>query len=131
MDRQFFEACALTQVAAELKSNDLCIPLGSKLGDYRERLVSWETYRSESTTYSERMNIPVDPKEFVARLRAELEKVARETDAGFPENRHLRIENGEPVLSPVRADADPVGLARMEQLLRERMEAVRDTRRFG
>ena len=75
-------------------------------------------------TYSERMNIPIEPKQFIARLRAELEKAAQETDAGFPENRHLRIENGEPVLSPVRADPDPVGLAHMEQLLRERMDSV-------
>lgn len=124
VDRQFFEACTLTQIAADLKSNDLCIPLGSKLGDYRERLVSWETYRTESASYSERMNIPVDPQMFVARLRADLEKAARTTDEAFPENRHLRIENGEPVLSPVRADPDPVGLARIEQLLRECTDPV-------
>ena len=124
MDRQFFEACTFVQIATDLKSNDPCIPLGSKLGDYREGLISWDRNRTESATYSERMNIPVEPKEFVARLRAELEKTAQETNAGFPENRHLRIENGEPVLSPVCADPDPVGLAHMEQLTRERMDPV-------
>lgn len=124
VDRQFFELCVLSQVATDLKSNDLCIPLGAKLGDYRERLVPWETYHREVNTYGERMNIPVRPEDFTARLRADLDTAARAADEGFPENRHLRIENGEPVLSPVRADPDPIGLSRMEQLMRERMEPV-------
>jgi len=70
------------------------------------------------------MNIPVRPQDFVARLRADLDKTARAADESFPDNRYLRIENGEPLLSPVRADPDPAGLSRMEQLLKERMEPV-------
>ena len=35
---------------------------------------------------------------------------AHKTDQGFPQNEYLRIENGEPVLSPVRGKADPEGL---------------------
>ncbi|MDQ2843511.1 MAG: Tn3 family transposase [Acidobacteriota bacterium] len=124
VDRQFFELCVLSQVATDLKSNDLCIPLGTKLGDYRERLVPWDTYHREVITYGERMNIPVRPQDFVARLRADLDKTARAADESFPDNRYLRVENGEPVLSPVRADPDPAGLSRMEQLLKERMEPV-------
>jgi hypothetical protein len=124
VDRQFFELCVLSQVATDLKTNDLCIPLGTKLGDYRERLVSWEIYQREVTTYGERMNIPVDSRDFVARLRTELDEAARTADEKFPENRYLRIENGEPVLSPVRADPNPPGLAHMEQLMKERMEPV-------
>jgi len=53
VDRQFFELCVLSQVATDLKANDLCIPLGTKLGDYRERLVSWDTYHREVITYGE------------------------------------------------------------------------------
>jgi Tn3 transposase DDE domain len=124
VNRQFFELCVLSQVATDLKANDLCIPLGTKLGDYRERLVSWDTYHREIITYGERMNIPVQPQDFVARLRVDLDKTTRTADQKFPDNRYLRIENGEPVLSPVRADPDPAGLSRMEQLLKESMEPV-------
>jgi len=125
VDRQFFELCVLSQVATDLKANDLCLPLGTKLGDYRERLVSWETYRQVVPTYGERMNLPINSSDFVARLRAELHEAARRADEQFPENGHLRIENGEPVLSPVRAHPDPVGLAHAEQLLKDRLVLLR------
>jgi len=124
VDRQFFELCVLSQVATDLKANDLCLPLGTKLGDYRERLVSWETYQQVVPTYGERMNLPIGASDFVARLRSELHQAARTADAQFPQNPYLRIEHGEPVLSPVRAHPDPVGLARMEQLLKDRLEPV-------
>ena len=33
-------------------------------------------------------------------LRSELDKVAHATDDGFPENRNIHIEHGEPVALP-------------------------------
>ena len=49
---------------------------------------------------------------------------AHKTDQGFPQNEYLRIENGEPVLSPVRGKADPEGLKAFESRLKERWETI-------
>jgi TnpA family transposase len=116
--------CVLHQVSEELKSGDLYIPLGEQFRDYRRQLISMEDYQREVVTYGEQMNIPIEGKALVARLRAELQETSRTTDKGIPENRHIRIENGEPILSPVRAYAAPSGLSRFEQLLKERMAQV-------
>ena len=65
----------------------------------------------EVITYGEQMNIPIDGKALVARLQSELREQARETDHGIPANPHIRIENGQPILAPVRADPAPIGFA--------------------
>jgi TnpA family transposase len=124
VDHRYLEMCVLHQVSEELRSGDLYVPLGEKFRDYRTQLIPLEEYQREVVTYGEQMNIPIDGKTLVARLRSELRETASVTDKGIPSNRHIRIENGEPILSPVRAYPDPNGLARFEQLLKERMPQV-------
>jgi TnpA family transposase len=124
VDRHYFEMCVLHQVSEELQSCDLCVPLGEKFRDYRRQLIPLEDYQQEVVTYSEQMNIPIDGKALVARLQSELRETARATDKGIPTNRHIRIEKGEPILSPVRAHPTPDGFARFEELLKERLQKV-------
>ena len=124
VDHRYLEMCVLHQVSEELQSGDLYVPLGEKFRDYRSQLIPLADYQREVVTYGEQMNIPIEGKALVARLRSELEETASATDKGIPSNRHIRIENGEPILSPVRAYAPPNGLARFEQLLKERMAQV-------
>jgi TnpA family transposase len=124
VDHRYLEMCVLHQVSEELQSGDLYIPLGEKFRDYRRQLISVEDYQREVVAYGEQMDIPIEGKALVARLSAELQKTARATDSGIPTNPHIRIENGEPILSPVRAYTAPEGLARFEQLLKERMAQV-------
>jgi TnpA family transposase len=124
VDRRFHELCVVSVVADELQASDLCIAAGSKFRDYGQRLISWPDYQREVGSYAEQTGIPIDGKEFVKHLRSELEKVARATDDGFPENRHVRIEHGEPVVTPVRAKPAPDDFPRFDQLLRERLLPV-------
>jgi TnpA family transposase len=124
VSRRFLELCVVSQVANELKSGDLCLPSGDKFRDYRQQLVPWDIYEQEVAGYGERTGIPVTGKEFVEDLRRQLEAVARKTDQEFPQNEYLRIENSEPVLSPMRGRADPEGLKAFESRLKERMEQI-------
>jgi len=124
VDHRLLELCVITEVANELKSCDLCLPRGDKFRDYRNQLVSPEQYEREVPIYSERMGIAVTGPEFVANLQRELEEMAQKADAGFPDNKHLRIENGEPVLTAAGARPDPAGLREFESLLKRHMEPV-------
>jgi Domain of unknown function (DUF4158) len=119
VNRRFLELCVMVQVANELKSGDLCLPASKKFRDYREQLLPWDAYQREVVTYGEQAGIAIDPKVFVAELRRQLEDRARATDQGFPANQHLRIEEGEPVLTPADAEPDPAGLDRALALLKE------------
>jgi TnpA family transposase len=124
IDRRLFELCVVTQVANDLKSGDLCIPEGDKFRDYRLQLLSWEEVERELASYSEQAGIAAGPKAFVAQLRNQLEERARATDKAFPDNRYLRFENGEPILTPVEAAPDPEGLDHSLSLIKERLEPI-------
>ena len=110
IDRRLFEICVVVQVANDLKSGDLCIPESDKFRDYRTQLLSWEDVHPRLSNYGEQAGVAVEPKAFIAQLRNQLEDRSRITDDSFPENRHLRFENGEPILTPVEAVPDPEGL---------------------
>lgn len=110
IDRRLFEICVVVQVANDLKSGDLCIPESDKFRDYRTQLLSWEDVHPRLSNYGEQAGVAIEPKAFIAQLRNQLEERSRLTDNSFPENRHLRFENGEPILTPVEAVPDPEGL---------------------
>jgi TnpA family transposase len=122
VDRRYFELCLLTNIMFELKSGDLCIPGSDQFSDYRTELISEEQYKPGVALYEEQAGIPVDGPSFIARLRAELEAAAKLADEGFPDNEHLQIENGEPVLKRMRRKPEPEGLRKLEQQLKERIK---------
>ena len=86
--------------------------------------MSWEEVERELASYGEKAGIATGPKAFVAQLRNQLEARARATDKAFPDNRYLRFENGEPILTPVEAAPDPEGLDHSLSLIKERLEPI-------
>jgi Tn3 transposase DDE domain len=67
--------------------------------DYREQLVSWETHHERVGDYGAMAGVPVDGQAFVEHVRTWLDGVAKATDEGFPDNKFVRIENGEPIIT--------------------------------
>ena len=124
IDRRLFEICVVLQVANDLKSGDLCIPESDKFRDYRTQLLSWEDVHPRLSNYGEQAGIAIEPKAFITQLRNQLEAQGRATDNSFPANRHLRFENGEPILTPVEAVPDPEGLDQALSSIKERLEPI-------
>jgi TnpA family transposase len=124
IDRRLLELCVVIQVANDLKSGDLCIPESDKFRDYRLQLLSWEEVERELTHYGEQAGVATEPKPFIAQLRNQLEERGRAADKSFPDNRYLRFEKGEPILTPVQAAPDPDGLDQSLALIKERMEPI-------
>ena len=112
MDRRYFEICLFTQVVNELKSGDLCIPGSEEYGDYRDQLVSWEEYGRDVAGYAEQAGVPADATAFVAGLKARLAATASAADRAFPDNEHVEIVGGEPVVKRLRAREAADGAAR-------------------
>src|SRR4051795_7351258 len=133
VDRRHFEICLFTQVVNELKSGDLCIPGSEEYGDYRAQLVSWEEYNRGFAGYAGQAGVPAEPAAFVAALKARLAATASATDRGFPENEHVEVVGGEPVVKRLRAREGADGAAFLERLLKARLipagvlEALADT----
>lgn len=62
-------------------------------------LVSWETYHERFGDYGATAGVPVDAQAFVEHVRTWLDGVAKTTDEGFPDNKLVRIENDEPIIT--------------------------------
>jgi len=120
--RRNLELCVFTEVMNELKSGDLCIPLGDKYRDYRDQLISWYEYEREIGLYGQQSGIRTNPKLFTAALRRDLENAAIKADKAFPLNEYLSIENGEPVLKRLKAASKPPGLESFEGMLKQYMK---------
>lgn len=108
VDRRHFEVCVFSQVMWELKSGDLCIEGSDKFADYREQLISWEEYEESVTAYGEQVELPVEAPAFVTETRRWLEEVAKATDASFPSNEMLRLEDGVPILQRLEKRMRPL-----------------------
>ena len=122
LHRRNFEMCVFSQLMAELKSGDLCIPGSDRFADYRDQLISWEEYHRDITAYGEMVGLPIKGATFVAHMKAQLTVVAQETDRAFPDNSNLHIVNGEPVLHRPAKAAKLSGLRGFEQLIADRLE---------
>jgi TnpA family transposase len=121
LNRRYFELCVFTQVAQELKSGDLFIAGSEHYADFRDQLISWETYEDQAVEYSGLVGIETDPKKLIAELKVGLETVASATDQSFPDNDQLRIENGEPIIRKRPKKSIPAGLEQIESALDEHL----------
>jgi hypothetical protein len=124
VDRRYFELCLFSQIWTELKSGDLAIEGSATFSDYREQLVSQEEYEHGVAEYADQLGLPVQGKAFVASLREWLEKVATQTDASFPENEDVRMEQGEFILHKLPRRPLPDGFRLVQRALRERMPEI-------
>ncbi len=124
MDRRHFEVCLFTQVVNDLKSGDLCIPGSDEYGDYRDQLITWEEYHRDIEGYAEQAGVPAVAGAFVAALKARLAETADRIDRAFPDNEHVEIVNGEPVVKRLRAQDAVDGTAFLERLLKARLAPV-------
>ncbi|MGH7210600.1 MAG: transposase, partial [Acetobacteraceae bacterium] len=99
----------------------------------RDQLVSWEEYERDVAGYAEQAGVPADAAAFVAALKGRLAATAAATDHAFPDNEHVEIVDGEPIVKRLRARDGDDGTAFLERLLKPRMvpvgvlEALADT----
>lgn len=112
LHRKYFELCVLSHVMQELKSGDIFVEHSDQYDDYREHLVTWEEYHTESSHYGELVGLPVNADEFVKSMQRELSERAQQVDDRFPDNEHVDIgESGllirrtERLLPPSNLDA--------------------------
>jgi TnpA family transposase len=121
VQRRHFEACAFSQLMLELKAGDLCIVGSDAFADYREELVSWDTYHERVADYGVTAGLPVDSPAFVKHGRNWLERIAQATDEGFPDNRLVRIEDGEPILTRPPRKTESASVRELESRLAQQM----------
>lgn len=124
LNRRHFEACAFYEIMQDLKSGDLCIKGSDKYSDYRKQLITWEEYNREIDKFGEQIGIPINAEDFVEHFKTLLNDSADDCDKSFPKNQYLRIEKGEPILTPLKKKEEPKHLNLIKSLIAERMKQV-------
>jgi TnpA family transposase len=123
INRQHFEVCVFSALAAEIKSGDVAIRGSEAYADYREQLLTWAECEPLVEDYCNQLGFESNAQGFVDSLRESLSKTATEVDAEFPDNKALGLdEDGIPVLKRSAA-REPTATARaLETELLQRMD---------
>ncbi|MCP4306640.1 MAG: Tn3 family transposase, partial [bacterium] len=122
LGRHGLELCVFMYLAEALQSGDLYIVGSGAYDDYRAQLLPWEECDRRLDDYGAAVGLPTDASGFVAELRDKLAKLAKEVDAGFPDNSALTIDpDGTPHLIRQPARHLPDGLYAFEEAIRARM----------
>jgi hypothetical protein len=122
LHRRHFEVCVFSQLMAELKAGDMCVPGSDHFADYRDQLLSWEEYHHNIDAYGAMVGLPIEGDALVAHMKVRLTQTAHATDCAFPDNADLRIENGEPILRRTAKKVTLSGLRNFEILIADRLE---------
>jgi TnpA family transposase len=122
LGRHALELCVFMYLAEALQSGDLYVIGSGAYDDYRAQLLPWEECARRLEDYGAAVGLPNDASRFVAELRDKLAKLAKEVDAGFPDNSALTIDpDGTPHLIRQPAQRLPDGLYAFEEAIRARM----------
>jgi hypothetical protein len=124
INRRYFEMCVFSQVMWELKSEDLYVEDSDAFADYRTQQISWTEYEANIDEFGKLVDLPVEPKSFVAHVKNWLLDITQKTDQSFPNNQSVRLEQGRPVLKRPKKQVDSKKLAQIESLIAERLKPV-------
>lgn len=120
--RKYFELALFSEVMDGLKSGDLYVEYSGDYDDYRNHLISWEEYELEVQSYSELVNLPVDPDTFVHQLREQLQQQSKKVDQRFPENSHIDINESGIVIKRSERQKELPELELVDEAIRNQMK---------
>lgn len=120
--RRHFEACVFTYLAEELRTGDIAVAGSDAFANWAEHLLPWEECEPLLDEFCAEVGLPTDAAGFTAALRTRLEGTAAETDAGYPDNADLVIdEHGVPTLKRRRGKERRDSAIALEEQIKQRM----------
>lgn len=122
--RKYLELCVFSHVMNELKSGDLYVENSGQYDDYRDHLVSWETFDAEIAAYGDMVGLPVDAQDFINDQKAQLMAMARQVDERFPDNEHVSIAEGGLILRRAEKAPPPEGLPEVDRAITDSMATM-------
>jgi len=96
--RRHLEVCVFAYLAGELRAGDIAVRGAGSYANLHAQLMSWAECEPLVQRYCAQAGIPGTAAEAVTRWRTELEQVAAQVDAGYPDNTDLVLDGGRPML---------------------------------
>lgn len=120
--RRHFEACVFTYLSEELRTGDIAVAGSYSYANWAEHLLPWEECVPLLDGFCAEVDLPADATAFTQALRARLEQTAAETDAGYPDNADLVIdEQGAPTLKRRSGKQRRDSAIELEEQIKQRM----------
>jgi TnpA family transposase len=120
--RRHLEACVLTYLAEELRTGDVAVDGAQSYASWADQLISVERCAQLLPTFCAEVGLPATAQGFREALHTMLAAQCAATDAGYPDNADLVIDDaGRPSLKQYRAPRPTESALALEAALRARM----------
>jgi TnpA family transposase len=123
--RGAYEVCAFLSLKEAIDRGEMFIKDSRKYVSPASLMYSDDAWEKRRLEAYKRLGLPLSFDEFLAGLRIQLERAARKTDAGWPQNSYARIENGCLKLSRDPAEVEDPEVQKLRDLIEARMPATR------
>lgn len=116
IDKMSYELCTIITLRKKLATREIWVPGSEKYKNPEEDIPQdFEDHRVE---YYEDLNLDIDGRKFVARLKEELREQLTAFDHEFPKNRFVQVNHGNKSptfrITPLDALPEPEGLAKIK-----------------
>jgi TnpA family transposase len=120
--RRHLEACVLTYLAEELRTGDVAVEGAQSYASWADQLISVERCVQLLPVFCAEVGLPDTAQGFREALHTKLTAQSAATDAGYPDNADLVIDDaGRPSLKQYRAPRPTESALALEAALRARM----------
>jgi TnpA family transposase len=120
--RRHLEACVLTYLAEELRTGDVAVEGAQSYASWADQLISVERCVQLLPAFCAEVGLPDTAQGFREALHTKLTAQSAATDAGYPDNADLVIDDaGRPSLKQYRAPRPTESALALEAALRARM----------
>jgi TnpA family transposase len=124
IDRRYYEMCVLWELRGALRAGDVWLEGSRRYANPETYLIpsdQWAVMRTETCRL---VQVPESGIERLRERQQELEARLSQFDKGLPGNSQVRIEKGELVVSPLRAEDLPVRISMLQQSIQESLPLV-------
>ncbi len=107
IDRHYYEMCVLSELRGALRAGDVWLEGSRRYANPETYLIPPDRWASLRTETCQMIQVPESGTERLRERQQELEARLAQFDKGLPRNSQVRIEKGELIVSPLRAEETP------------------------
>ncbi len=124
IDRHYYEMCVLWELRGALRAGNIWLEGSRRYADPETYLIPHDQWASLRTETCRLVQVPEKASERLQERQQELEARLAQFDKGLPRNSQVRIEKGELIVSPLRAEETPARVSILQEAVQESLPLV-------
>ena len=124
IDRHYYEMCVLWELRGALRAGDIWLEGSRRYANPETYLIPRDQWANMRTETCRLVQVPEQAKARLGERQQELEARLSQFDKGLPRNSQVRIEKGELIVSPLRAEETPARVSILQQAVQESLPLV-------